>query len=67
MNAMQAVIIFLAFVVALVLVKRFSRAIITGLALVGAVAVVALLALAYVVLSNPELLDTGARILEVVQ
>jgi amino acid permease len=56
-NALQAVVVFLAFVVALVLVKRFSRAIITGLAVVGAVAVLAVLAMAYVVLSNPELFD----------
>jgi amino acid permease len=56
-NALQAVVVFLAFVVALVLVKRFSRVIITGLAVVGGLAVLAILAVAYVVLSNPELLD----------
>jgi amino acid permease len=63
MSALQAVVIFLAFVVALVLVKRFSRAIITGLAVVGGLALLAILAVAYVVLSNPELLD----LLEVVR
>jgi amino acid permease len=63
MSALQAVVIFLAFVVALVLVKRFSRAIIMGLAVVGGLALLAILAVAYVVLSNPELLD----LLEVVR
>jgi amino acid permease len=62
-SALQAVVVFLAFVVALVLVKRFSRAIITGLAVVGGLALLVILALAYVVLSNPRLLD----LLEVVR
>jgi amino acid permease len=57
MNALQVVVIFLALLVALVLVKRFSRAIITGLAVIGGLAVLAILAVAYVALSNPELLD----------
>jgi amino acid permease len=56
-SALQAVVIFLALMVVLVLVKRFSRAIITGLAVIGGLAVLAILAVAYVVLSNPEILD----------